>query len=145
MKKFFLGLSVVSLILTAGFSKSVYAASSSSTRMEISAAPTIKTAVFSVNGKCNNCKARIEKAAKEVKGVEAATWNLKTKKLSLKYNSDETNVETVSKAIARVGHDTQYDKATAAAYNALPSCCKYRESSKSKHAGMNMEGMKMDK
>ena len=85
----------------------------------------LKTEVFNVNGKCEMCKARIEKAAM-VTGVTKAVWDTKTKKLSLTYNPAKVKTDAVLKALAAVGHDTDKFKATDKAYNSLPGCCKYR-------------------
>jgi len=46
--------------------------------------------------------------------------------LTLVYNPAKVKSDDVQKKIAAVGHDTPKYKATAAAYNALPGCCKYR-------------------
>jgi Cu(I)/Ag(I) efflux system membrane fusion protein len=86
-----------------------------------------KHATLKVEGLCEMCNARIEKAAKAVGGVSAASRNQKTKELHLHYNASKTNVEVVSKAIAKVGHDTADDKADDKIYAALPDCCKYRK------------------
>ncbi|MDR1879929.1 MAG: heavy-metal-associated domain-containing protein [Tannerellaceae bacterium] len=80
-----------------------------------------------VEGLCGMCKTRIEKAAKSVKGVSSAAWDKATKQLHLHYDAEKTSVETVSKAIAKTGHDTEKDKAPDKVYNALPDCCKYRK------------------
>jgi len=84
-----------------------------------------KTEVIKVSGKCETCKARIEKAAK-VAGVTKADWNVKTKLLTLVYNPMKVKSDDVQKDIALAGHDTQKYKATDKAYNSLPGCCKYR-------------------
>jgi copper chaperone CopZ len=85
----------------------------------------VKTEVFNVGGKCESCKARIEKAAK-IEGVVKAVWAVDTKKLTLTYNPAKVKTDAVLKAIAAVGHDTDKFKATDKAYNSLPGCCKYR-------------------
>lgn len=78
-----------------------------------------------VSGKCEMCKTRIEAAAKSVNGVMSADWNQSTKILT--YTSKVAiKKEDVSKAMIKVGHDTEMGKATASTYNALPDCCKYR-------------------
>jgi|WetSurMetagenome_2_1015567.scaffolds.fasta_scaffold174274_3 hypothetical protein len=82
-------------------------------------------AMFHVSGLCDLCKARIEKAAKSVKGVESAVWDEKTKMLHLMYNPTQTTPVKVQQAIAGVGHDAGKVKATNAAYKSLPSCCQY--------------------
>lgn len=73
------------------------------------------------------CKTRIEKAAKSVEGVATAVWNTESQQLHIHFDTGKTNLETISKAIAKSGHDTDKDKADAKTYNALPNCCKYRK------------------
>ena len=90
-------------------------------------AQTVKTEI-PVNGKCNEmCKPRIEKAAKAVPGVLSATWNLKAQKLTLVYDNTKTDTKKVQKAVAASGHDSGDVKASQAAYDKLPGCCKYRK------------------
>lgn len=84
-------------------------------------------ASFNVAGNCEMCKDRIETAAKSVKGVISAMWDLNTKNLHIEFNPKQTNTNTVQKAIAKAGHDTQNVKADLAVYNSLPECCKYRK------------------
>lgn len=89
--------------------------------------PTVQHAIFSVSGNCEMCKDRIEEAAKSVKGVTSAIWDVKTKKIEVTYNKNVNGIETIQKAIAGAGHDTGKYKADAKVYNSLPSCCKYRK------------------
>jgi cation transport ATPase len=84
-----------------------------------------KTEAIKVSGNCEMCESTIEKAAK-VDGVTKADWNKKTKVLTLVYNPAKVKSDDVLKKIAAVGYDTPKYKATAAVYNALPGCCKYR-------------------
>ena len=84
-----------------------------------------KTETIKVAGNCELCKTRIEKAAK-VDGVTKADWSDKTKMLTLVYNPMKVKSDDIQKKIAAAGHDTPKYKATDKAYNALPSCCKYR-------------------
>ncbi|GAB6122194.1 efflux RND transporter periplasmic adaptor subunit [Dysgonomonas termitidis] len=79
-----------------------------------------------VQGNCDMCKDRIEKAAKSVKGVSTASWDQKSKQLHLNFDSTKTSIEAISRAIAKAGHDTDKYKADKAIYDALPACCKYR-------------------
>ena len=73
------------------------------------------------------CKARIEKSALSVFGVSTATWDAKDKMLHLNFDAAKTSLSAISKAIAKVGHDTEKDKADSKVYEALPGCCKYRK------------------
>jgi Cu(I)/Ag(I) efflux system membrane fusion protein len=79
-----------------------------------------------VQGNCEQCKERIEKAATEVQGVFSAVWDSETKELHLNIDPSQTDLDAISKAIAAAGHDTETNKAGDEAYNALPDCCKYR-------------------
>lgn len=83
-----------------------------------------KTESFKVWGNCDMCKARIEKAVKS-EGATSADWNVKTKMLTLTFDPAKTGVDTFSKKLAAVGHDTEKYKADDKAYNALDGCCKY--------------------
>jgi Cu(I)/Ag(I) efflux system membrane fusion protein len=80
-----------------------------------------------VGGECEMCKARIEKAAKSVKGVTTAVWEKGSKQLHVHFDNTKTTLEAVTSAIAASGHDAADKKAPTATYNALPSCCKYRK------------------
>ena len=78
-----------------------------------------------VNGNCEQCKKRIEKAAYAVAGVKSAVWDIESHKLSLILNEEKTSVADVQKAVAKVGHDTEETKATDKDYANLHSCCQY--------------------
>lgn len=78
-----------------------------------------------VNGNCESCKKRIEKAALGVSGVKMAQWDVATHELSLILNEEKTSLSEVQKAIARVGHDTEQVRAEESVYENLHSCCKY--------------------
>lgn len=86
----------------------------------------IQQSSFIVSGNCEMCKDRIETTAKSIKGVAAAVWNEKTKKLEIDFNNSMTNLDVIQKTIAKIGHDTGKYKATDEVYDALPECCKYR-------------------
>lgn len=78
-----------------------------------------------VEGNCEQCKKRIEKAAFAVPGVKSAVWDIETHKLQLIVNEEKTSLEEIKKAIAKAGHDNDGEKASEADYNSLHSCCKY--------------------
>ncbi|MFC0780317.1 heavy-metal-associated domain-containing protein [Flavobacterium sp. HJSW_4] len=78
-----------------------------------------------VNGNCEQCKKRIEKAAYGVPGVKTATWDVSSHQLSVILNEEKSSPSDLNKAIAKVGHDTKEVKATDADYDNLHSCCKY--------------------
>ena len=78
-----------------------------------------------VNGNCDQCKKRIEKAAYSVAGVKSAEWHIDDHMLHLILNEEKSSALDVKKAVAKVGHDTDEVKATDADYNNLHSCCLY--------------------
>ncbi|WP_117884757.1 heavy-metal-associated domain-containing protein [Aureibaculum luteum] len=81
---------------------------------------------FEVDGVCEMCKERIEKAAILTKGVKFATWNIQKKELYCIYNNKKTTLTKIKQAIADVGHDTKEIKATDEVYDGIDECCKYR-------------------
>lgn len=86
-------------------------------------------ATMEVDGVCNMCKERIEKACIKTKGVKSAVWNVNTHELKLIYDENKTDLKTIENNIAAVGHDTKNVVATDKAYNSVHDCCKYREES----------------
>ena len=67
--------------------------------------------MIKVSGNCEQCKDRIETAAKSVSGVSSAEWNSETKMLHVQFDGTKTNSDDIQKAIAKVGHDTEKFKA----------------------------------
>jgi len=82
---------------------------------------------FEVDGKCEMCKARIEKAALGVKGVKYALWDIPSHELSLIIDERKTDPMKIKTALVAVGHDTKELKATDKAYDSVHPCCKYRD------------------
>lgn len=80
---------------------------------------------FHVDGNCEMCKKRIEKAALSVSGVKSADWHLDCGTLYLLINEEKATVVTIQKAIASAGHDNDGVKTTDEIYNKLHSCCAY--------------------
>jgi Cu(I)/Ag(I) efflux system membrane fusion protein len=94
-------------------------------RSKISTMPvSVKTESFKVFGKCEECKARIEKTVIS-EGAAKATWDIKTQILAVAFDPSKTNKDALSKKLASIGHDTEMYKATKEAYENLPSCCHY--------------------
>jgi Cu(I)/Ag(I) efflux system membrane fusion protein len=72
------------------------------------------------------CKDRIEEAVMSVPGVTEASWDMKTKLITLTLNRKPAEELNIHQAIARTGHDTEKVKADDGVYQALPECCRYR-------------------
>lgn len=83
-----------------------------------------KTETFKVFGKCDMCKARIEKTVK-AEGATSADWNTKSATLTVTFDPSKTNVDVLGKKLASVGHDTEKYKAPDDVYAKLPGCCHY--------------------
>jgi copper chaperone CopZ len=83
-----------------------------------------KTETFKVWGKCDMCKTRIEKTVK-AEGATSANWDTKTQMLAVTFDPAKTNIESLSKKLASVGHDTEKFKAPDDVYAKLPECCHY--------------------
>ncbi|WP_422857712.1 heavy-metal-associated domain-containing protein [Flagellimonas sp. S174] len=86
-----------------------------------------KKMTFEVDGICEMCKVRIEKAALSVPGVKYAVWDIPTHQLSMVVDERKTNAMEIKSAIVQVGHDTKELKATQEAYESVHPCCRYRE------------------
>lgn len=78
-----------------------------------------------VNGNCDMCKKRIEKAALSVKGVKSAVWHADHQDMHLILDENKCTLDQVHEAVAKVGHDTDKVKTTDEAYNNLHGCCQF--------------------
>lgn len=83
-----------------------------------------KTETAKVYGNCSMCEARIEKAATTQDGVKAS-WDAKSKTLSMTYDAAKTNKKEILKRVAEVGHDNEAFLASEKVYDNLPGCCQY--------------------
>ena len=114
---------IVALFFSAFTVTSVSAENKANVKLEV--ARQADSATFKVSGKCNMCKRRIEKAANELEGVSSANWEVESKEFTAQYDASKVSEKEIQEKIASVGHDTEKVKATDAAYNSLPGCCKY--------------------
>ena len=84
-----------------------------------------ETSTFKVYGNCEMCKKRIETALLKNQNIKKATWDVKTKMLTVVYDSQMISLDAIHKIVADAGYDTDKVRASDAAYNKLPACCKY--------------------
>ncbi|RMF36199.1 MAG: copper chaperone [Chlorobiota bacterium] len=89
--------------------------------------PTLVTTTFTVYGNCGTCKKNIERPFKEMRGVEKATWDKKTKQFTITYDPSVLTERRIKEIIAEQGYDTDDVKASDEAYGKLPKCCRYRD------------------
>ena len=81
---------------------------------------------FGVRGNCGMCKTTIQKAALSVDGVEEASWDMQTKVLDIRTNSNLDSITIkIHNAVAKSGYDTELVLASSEDYNNLPGCCQY--------------------
>lgn len=88
-------------------------------------ADTVTTDTFKVYGNCGMCKATIEGALKDVKGIEKAEWNIEAKMMYVTYDKKLISLDDIKKKIAAVGYDTDKFRASDETYGDLPGCCQY--------------------
>jgi copper chaperone CopZ len=112
---------VFAIMLLAGLNFSAKAQMHDLSKMNMSSP---KTESFKVWGKCDMCKARIEKTVK-VDGVTEASWDEKSQLLTVTFDPSKTGKDDLSKKLASVGHDTEKFKAPDDVYAKLPGCCHY--------------------
>ncbi len=97
-------------------------------------------ASFEVDGVCGMCKARIEKACLNTKGVKFAQWNIDTHELKLIFDERKTNTSLIRTSILEAGHDVEEKKATDEAYASVHACCQYRDEDIKKEHNPKEEG-----
>jgi len=85
-----------------------------------------KKATFLVKGVCEMCKNRIDVGTVKIKGVKYANWDLASNNLSIIFNSNKINLDSIQKQIAAFGHDSGKYKSSEKVYNSLPECCFYK-------------------
>ena len=73
---------------------------------------------------CGECKVRIETAVNGLKGVKKSELNLADSKLMVEYSPTKVTVEKIKGTVVATGYDADDMTADAAAYQALPMCCK---------------------
>ena len=83
---------------------------------------------FGVRGNCEMCKKTIETAALGIHGVTHADWNVDLKKIEVAFNSEMTDEQSIHKAIAASGYDTDQMTGEDNSYKKLSKCCQYDHS-----------------
>ena len=81
---------------------------------------------FKVYGACGMCQERIENNAKNVIGVNTASWDQEENMLTVNYVNGLFQEKELHEQMASIGHDTDKVKSTDEVYNNLHGCCKYR-------------------
>lgn len=82
-------------------------------------------AEFKVWGNCKMCKKTIESAINEKEGVAQADWNVKSKQISVSYDSTKISLKDIQQYIAAAGYDNEGLRGDDKAYAGLHECCQY--------------------
>ena len=80
---------------------------------------------FGVKGNCKMCKSTIETAALSLEGVLKADWDVKTKQVSLVYDTQMVDLTSIHQAISNSGYGTDLNELNKESYDNLPLCCQY--------------------
>lgn len=79
---------------------------------------------------CADCKTCDENIYAKIKrnnpGVRSVKIDAKSNLITVKYNTEKTNLEAIEKAIAQAGYQANELPPTAAGYESLDSCCKVK-------------------
>lgn len=73
---------------------------------------------------CEDCKPRIEKGLKYIKGVKYSKLNVEEQTIYVEYNKKKTSPEQLRKDIALLGIAADELEPDATAYSKLDGCCK---------------------
>src|SRR5574344_2089992 len=84
----------------------------------------IRTAVIQTNGVSEQCKTRMMNNVPQWKGVKQCSYDIKTAKLTVSYDANQTTVEAICQGISKLGYDANNVKADPAARAKLPACCR---------------------
>jgi copper chaperone CopZ len=92
----------------------------------VSTPPSAKTSEFKVWGNCGMCKKTIESSLNDKPGIIKADWDVKTKQMSVTFDTLRVNLADIQQTIAAVGYDNDAFEGDSAAYEGLHKCCKYK-------------------
>ncbi|CAM3667039.1 heavy-metal-associated domain-containing protein [Pontibacter korlensis] len=73
---------------------------------------------------CDMCKKTLEKAMAYEKGVKSSNLDVKSKVLTVVFDSRKTDEANILKAVTKTGYDANKIPADERAYNRLDDCCK---------------------
>lgn len=82
-------------------------------------------AEFKVWGNCKMCKKTIESAINKKEGVAQAEWNVKSKQITVAYDSTKISLKDIQQYIAAAGYDNEGLRGDDKAYAGLHECCRY--------------------
>ncbi len=84
---------------------------------------TMQKVVIQTNGVCSKCEALFKENVPFFKGVKDYTYDPKTSKMTITYDSKKTNPDMLRQQISKLGYNADNVKADPAARAKLPACC----------------------
>ena len=87
-----------------------------------------QTVTIQTNGVCQKCADKFKENVPYFKGVKSYTYDMKTAKLTITYDSKKTNPDQLRQQISKLGYNADNVKADAAARAKLPACCRVEKS-----------------
>ena len=87
-----------------------------------------QTVTIQTNGVCQKCADKFAENVPYFKGVKSYTYDMKTAKLTITYDSKKTNPDQLRQQISKLGYNADDVKADAAARAKLPACCRVEKS-----------------
>lgn len=94
----------------------------------VSAQQSVKSVTIQTNGVCEQCKKRMMENVPQWPGVKECSYDTKTGKLTVSYDSKKTSVERLRSSVSKLGYDADDVKANAEARAKLPACCRQPKS-----------------
>lgn len=94
-----------------------------SAKQAVTTATTIQKVVIQTNGVCSKCEALFKENVPYFKGVKDYTYDPKTSKMTITYDSKKTNPDMLRQQISKLGYNADNVKADPAARAKLPACC----------------------
>lgn len=83
----------------------------------------IQTVTIQTNGTCEQCKKIMMENIPQWAGVKECSYDMKSAKVTITFDSKNTNVEKLREGIRHLGYDADNVKADPEARAKLPKCC----------------------
>jgi copper chaperone CopZ len=119
-------IAILVLVVMMGFTAAAQTAKTTSTQKTATtttSATSIQKVVIQTNGVCEKCEALFKENVPYFKGVKDYTYDPKTSKMTITYDSKKTNPDLLRQQISKLGYNADNVKADPAARAKLPACC----------------------
>ena len=121
-------IAILVLAVMMGFSAAAQTTKTTSTQKNapttsVTPPSSIQKVVIQTNGVCEKCEALFKENVPFFKGVKDYTYDPKTSKMTITYDSKKTNPDLLRQQISKLGYNADNVKADPAARAKLPACC----------------------